>query len=113
MDGPITEEVVKDKILRSIEDAINVQLIKDNIIPLCGRWGLAASKLSNSILGDPSEENVQKRFRNAKKMLEKCPYVDLPGGQDESQRDLILKLDSSEVVSMLETASGFRTLKKR
>ena len=113
VEEPITEKLVKNKIHTSVDSAIKVQVTKDNIIPLSGRWGLAASKLSSSMIGDPSEEIITKRLQTARKMLEKCPCIDLPGGQDQSQKDLILKLESSEVTAMLERASGFCMLKER
>ena len=109
----ITEEIVRKKILTSVKDAVGVQMTEDNVIPLCGRWALAASKLSNSIDSDVSEDNVRKRLQSAQKMLEKCPYVDLPGGQDQSQKELILKLNSCEVATNLEAAGGFHALKQR
>lgn len=109
----VTEEHLKYNVIKSVDDAIKVEVSRNIIIPLCGRWGLAASKLSNSMVGISGEEIVKKRLQAAQKMLERCPYVDLPGGQDQSLKDLILKLNANKVVTMLEQASGFGTLKDR
>ena len=111
---PVTEEIVKAKVLKCLEDAIpRTSMSEGNIIPLCGTWALAASKLATSMMGDQSEELMSTRLADARTMLEKCPNLDLPGGQGQSQKDLIIKLDSTDVNSRLEKASGFWILKNR
>lgn len=111
---PVTEEIVKTKVSKSLKDAIpHISISEDNIIPLCGTWALAASKFATSVMGKQSEELKSRRLEDAQNMLEKCPNLDLLGGQGQSQRDLILKLDSTDVNSRLEKASGFRILKDR
>ena len=84
-----------------------------NIIPLSGIWALAASRLTTCLVNDQSDGNLERILGSAQKMLEMCPNVDLQGGQDESQGDLIRKLDPQAVIDRLHRASGFHLLTKR
>lgn len=84
-----------------------------SIIPLSGIWALAASKLTTSLANDQSEGHFERTLEDAQRMLERCPNVDIAGGQDESQRDLVRKLDPQTVIERLHTASGFKLLTKR
>ena len=108
----VTEEFVKSKVQENACQATpNFQMCGDNIIPVSGKWALAASKLTKSAI---DQESVDKsRLEYAQKMLEKCPDIDLLGGQDQTQRDLILKLDPKEVSRLLQKSSGFNELKER
>ena len=84
-----------------------------NIIPLSGVWALSASKLTTSLTSDQSEGHLERTLEDAQRMLETCPNVDLAGGQDESQRDLIRKLNPQTVIERLHNVSGFKLLTKR
>ena len=112
--APISEDSVKSKVIQSVDNIIQgVKVSDENIIAVSGSWGLAASMLYSTTVHDTSQEVIDERLAAGQKALEEYPNIDLPGGQDQSQRELINQLDSNEVVKMLDTLSGFNNLKKR
>ena len=106
----VTEATLKSKVQTSVVKAVpqGKKMLEDNIIAISGSWALAASMLANSAI-DPKE----KRLKHAQGVLAMYPYVDLPGGQGQSQEELISALDRNAVVTMLESVSGFVCLKQQ
>lgn len=109
----LTEEAVRLKVTKNLEKISIKNTSNLNIIPLSGIWALAASKLATCLANDQSDGNFEKILEDAQRMLEMCPNADLHGGQDESQRDLVRKLDPQAVIERLHRASGFNLLTQR
>lgn len=108
----ITVEKVKENMIASIKDATGSEVSEDTIVPLCGEWALAAGRLANCLISDPEHE-LQERKEDAISALEKYPHLSLPGGQQQTQKELIQSLSSKDLIKHLENASGICDLKSR
>ena len=109
----VTVEMVKEGIMESIDDATGVMVSDDMIIPLCGEWALAGSKLASSLICDPSH-NKDERYEDAATSLQNFPHLDLPGGQGQSYIDALMRLYCPEdLVEKIENISGISQLKER
>ena len=109
----ITVEKVRKTTTASIKEATGgTDVSEDTIIPLCGKWALAASQLANCLISDPDNE-TDERHKEAAKALESYPHLSLPGGQEQSYTDTIKNLSPSDLVMHLENASGITDLKAR
>lgn len=83
------------------------------IIPICGEWALAGSKLANCLITDPKGEKGA-RYDDAVLVLQKYPHLSLPGGQGQSCNDAIRTLyPPVDLVQKLENISGVTDLKAR
>ena len=110
--APTTVEMVRANLVTSIKEATGTVISDDTIIPLCGEWALAASKLASCLISDPNDEK-QQRLDDAAKDLEDYPHLSLPGGQEQSPKDAIESLEPMVLIDHLEKASGVADLKAR
>ena len=110
--APTTVENVRANLVTSIKEATGTVVSDDTIIPLCGEWALAASKLASCLISDPNDEK-QKRLEDAAEDLEDYPHLSLPGGQEQSPKDAIKNLEPMALIDHLEKASGVADLKAR
>ena len=108
----ISVENVREEMIASIKDATGTDIPGDIIVPLCGDWALAASRLAFCLISDPDKE-LELRKEAAAMALECYPHLCLPGGQEQSQKEAIRNLKVSELICELEKASGIHTLKTR
>ena len=106
-------EMVVERVRESIEDATGALVSDDMIIPLCGDWALAGSKLASSLISDPNRDKSE-RYEVAAEALQKFPQLDIPGGQGQSFIDAVTKLYPPEdLVEKIENISGISQLKAR
>ena len=99
--------------MESIEEATGAMVSDDMIIPLCGEWALAGSKLASSLISDPSHERDE-RYGDAVSALQSFPHLSLPGGQGQSYVDTIKRLfPPMNLVEKIESVSGMSDLKAR
>ena len=84
----------------------------NSIIPVCGEWALAASRLAKCLISDPENE-IKERREEAAEALESFPHLNLSGGQQLSYREIIKSLSHSDLILHLENASGVTDLKAR
>lgn len=112
--APVTVEAVSKNLVTSIKDATGTDISNDMIIPLCGEWGMAASRLASCLISDAIDEE-QKRLavEEAAEALDKYPHLSLPGGQEQSPKEAIRSLDPMALIDHLEKASGIGDLKAR
>ena len=111
--GCVTVEMVKERIVENVQEVTETVLSNDVIIPICGEWALAGSKLANSLIAGPKNER-EARYKEAASVLQHCPILSLPGGQGQSYDDAILgHFKPVEVVEKLESVSGVSDLKAR
>ena len=108
----ISVEKVKEKMIESINDAVETEVSADTIIPLCGEWALSASMLANCLEGDPNDE-IKDRADDAVRALENYPHNTLPRGQGQSLKESIQQLNHEVLIQHLEIASGIADLKSR
>lgn len=108
----ITVDKVKENTITSIRDATGTEVSEDTIVPLCGDWALAASRLANCLVSDPDNE-LEERLEEATSTLESYPHLSLPGGQEQSHIEAIKNLSHSDLIAHLENASGISDLKSR
>ena len=109
----VTAEMVKERVTESIEDATGAMVSDDMIIPLCGEWALAGSKLASSLISDPNNDKDE-RYKDATLALQSFPHLNLPGGQGQSYIDAIMRLyPPEELVEKIESVSGMSQLKAR
>ena len=108
----ITVEKVRENMIASIRDATGSVVSEDTVVPLCGEWALAASRLAECLISDPDEE-LQERRKEAISALESYPHLSLPGGQQQTHGAVIQSLNSKDLVKHLENASGIHDLKSR
>ena len=106
-------EAVVERVRESIEDATGALVSDDMIIPLCGDWALAGSKLASSLISDPNRD-MRERYEVAAEALQKFPNLDIPGGQGQSYIDAVTRLYPPEdLVEKIENISGISQLKAR
>ena len=98
--------------ISSIEDATEETVTDDTIIPMCGEWALAASRLASCLISDPDNEK-QERLEDAVEALQNFPHLSLPGGQEQSLKETIQNLEPKALIALLEKASGVSDLKSR
>ena len=111
--GAVTVEMVKERVVQTTEESTGALLSNDMIIPLCGEWALAGSKLNNCLVCDPRKEE-NGRYREAVSVLQQCPGLSLPGGQGQPYPEAIMdQFSPLEVVQKLESISGISALKRR
>ena len=111
---PTTVEKVRKNLITSIKEATDTVVSDDTIIPLCGEWVMAASKLASCLISDPIDEKLKKlAIDEAAEALEKYPHLSLPGGQEQSPKDAIKSLQPMALIDHLERASGVTDLKAR
>lgn len=108
----ISVENVREKMVASIKDATGTEIPEDIIVPLCGDWALAASRLASCLISDPDKE-LEERKEEAATALAYDPHLSLPGGQEQSQIEAIKYLEVNELICKLEKASGIHNLKAR
>lgn len=109
----VTAEMVKERVIESIEDATGAMVSDDMIIPLCGEWALAGSKLTCSLISDPNHDSDE-RYRDAAVALQNFPHLSVPGGQGQTYIDTIMGLYPPEdLVQKIESISGISDLKAR
>ena len=114
--APTTVEKVRENLVTSIKEAtgIDIHVPDDSIIPLCGQWAMAASRLASCLNSDPIHENQTKEaIEEAAEVLEDYPHLSLPGGQGQSPKDAIKSLQPMALIDQLERASGVADLKAR
>ena len=105
--------MVKERVMESIEEATGAMVSNDMIIPLCGEWALAGSKLASSLISDPNHDKAE-RYKDAAIALQSFPHLDLPGGQGQNYTDAIMRLYPPEdLVEKIESVSGISQLKAR
>ena len=109
---PTTVEKVRENLVTSINEATDTVISDDTIIPLCGEWAMAASRLASCLISDPTDEK-QERLEEAAQALENYPHLSLPGGQEQSPKDTIMSLQPIVLIDHLEKASGVADLKAR
>ena len=109
---PTTVEKVRENLVTSIKEATGTVISDDTIIPLCGEWAMAASRLASCLISDLIDEK-QKWLSEAAEALENYPHLSLPGGQEQSPRDAIMSLQPMVLIDHLERASGVADLKVR
>ena len=109
---PTTVEKVRENLVTSINEATDTVISDDTIIPLCGEWAMAASRLASCLISDPTDEK-QERLEEAAQALENYPHLSLPGGQEQSPKDTIMSLQPMVLIDHLEKASGVADLKAR
>ena len=110
---PVTVEVVKQRVTEAIQEATDIIVSKDMIIPLCGEWALSGSKLLRSLIND-HDSNKDKRYRDAASVLQCCPQVSLPGGQGQDYVEAIMsRFSALDLVKKIESVSGISDLKAR
>ena len=99
--------------MESIENATGAMVSDDMIIPLCGDWALAGSKLASSLISDPNHDKDE-RYRDAAAALQHFPHLDLPGGQGQKYIDAIMRrYPPEDLVEKIESVSGISQLKAR
>lgn len=111
----ISKEKVREKMIASIKDATDTDVTEDMnhiIVPLCGDWALAASRLASCLISDPDKE-LEERKEDAATALACDPHLCLPGGQEQSQKEAIKSLEVYNLICELEKASGIHILKAR
>ena len=105
--------MVKERVTESIEDATGAMVSDDMIIPLCGEWALAGSKLASSLINDPNHDKDE-RYRDAATVLQSFPYLSVSGGQGQSYDDTIMAhYPPEDLVQKIESISGVSDLKAR
>ena len=108
-----TEEV-RDKTIKTIEAATQLNLSKDLVVPLSGKWAMSANKLNNCLKGGHHDEVSSAREEVLSVLEANHSQLDIPCGQGESIKvALSSRFDSYTLVRMLEKVSGFEELKKR
>ena len=111
--APTTVEEVRENLVTSIKEATGIDIPDDSVIPLCGEWAMAASRLARYLNSDPIYENQKKEaVEEAAEYLEDYPHLSLPGGQEQSPKDAIKSLQPMALIDQLERASGVADLKK-
>ena len=110
--APTTVEKVRENLINSIKEATGTDIPEDTIIPLCGEWAMAASRLASCLISDPTDEK-QERLEEAAQALENYPHLSLPGGQEQTSKDSIKSLHPMGLIHHLERASGVADLKVR
>lgn len=108
----ISADDIKKNMIASINDATGIKVSDDTIVPLCGEWALAASRLANCLISDPDDEK-QERLDEAILSLESYPLLSIPRGQGQSQKEAIQNFRPSDLIHHLEKASGVSHLKTR
>lgn len=111
--GTVTEKMLRKRVIHSIQNAVGVTVSEAIVIPLCGEWALTGSKLANCLHSEIHVEEKKIRLEEAVSTLQKYPHLSLPGGQGQSQREMIMGLQPNEIVRNVEKASGISRLKKR
>ena len=113
-EAPTTFEKVRENLITSIKEATGTVVSDDTIIPLCGEWAMAASRLARCLISDPIDEEWKKlAIEAAAEALEKYPHLSLPGGQEQSPKDTLMSLQPMVLIDHLEKASGVADLKAR
>jgi hypothetical protein len=111
---PTTVEKIRGNLITSIKEATDTVISDDTIIPLCGEWAMAASKLASCLISDPiDEKQTRLAVEEAAEALEEYPHLSLPGGQEQSAKDVIKSLQPMALIGHLERASGVADLKAR
>ena len=110
--APTTIKKVRERLVTSIKEATGTDVCDDTIVPLCGEWALAASRLASCLMSDPNNEK-QDRLEEAAEALESYPHLSLPGGQEQSPKEAIKTLQPIALIDHLEKASGVADLKAR
>lgn len=106
-------EMVKDRVMESIQEVTGAMISEDMIIPLCGEWALAGSKLFKSLISDHGS-NREKRYREAASLLQNCPQLCLPGGQGQDYVEAVMsRFSPLDLVEKIDSVSGIANLKTR
>ena len=106
-----SSEEVKEKVIESIDQTIQLKISKNLVIPVCGDWAMSGSKVAKSLKG----HHHQIWLDDVLKVLElNHSHLDVPCGQGENIQDALRsRFDPSALVEMLERVCGFEELKKR
>ena len=112
--GAVTAVEAKDSITRSIRKAIDVHMIgsDDMIIPLCGEWALASSRLASCLIWDQKGE-IEARQREAACALRGHPDPSLPCGQGQKPHEAVMKHPPIRIIQEIDTISGIFELRAR
>ena len=113
------EEKTKQNLHDCIQDAIQLVVSPDMILPVCGQWALCGSKL-NSYLSfhcdQKDDRHYMRRFKAATEALSKHPkriYLSIPGAQGQAELETMRQLDPSVVVQHLDQVTGSKCLKEK
>lgn len=107
----VTDDMVRKDIIQSIEEAVGTRMSEESVIPLCGKWALAGSKLANCLSGETKEFKTE--LEDAVSVLLACPHFSLPGGQGQGLRETIRDLHPAQIVTNIEKLTGISCLKER
>lgn len=100
--------------IQSIEEAVGLKVSDDTVIPLCGEWALAGSRLASCLKGDPNRE-IQDRKEEVLSLLDvNHTQLDIACGQGQCTKDVLgSTVDLPTLIQLLEDISGIAHLKKR
>ena len=106
--------MVKDSVAESIQKAIDVHMMgsDDMIIPLCGEWALAGSRLASCLIYDEKGE-IEARQKDAAHALSSYPDFSLPCGQGQKPFEAIMKHPPIRIIQEIDTISGIFELRTR
>ena len=112
--GAVTVGMVKDSVAESIQKAINVHMMgsDDMIIPLCGEWALASTRLASCLIWDQRKE-INKRRKEAACALCSYPNLSLPCGQGQKPVEAVMMHQPITIVQEIDTISGIFELRAR
>ena len=112
--GAVTVVEAKDSIAESIRKAIDVHMVgSDNmIIPLCGEWALASSRLASCLIWDQKRE-TEARKKEAACALRGHPDPSLPCGQGQKPHEAVMTHPPIRIIQEIDTISGIFKLRER
>ena len=113
------EEKAKHTLHEFIQDATQLAVSPDIILPVCGEWALCGTKLSSYLQSHSDRLDSKRfgsRFREATNALNKHPKrveLGIPGAQGQSELESIQALEPNTVVRYLNQVTGIEVLKHR
>ena len=112
--GAVTVDAVKDSVAESIRKATDVHMMGSNdmIIPLCGEWALASSRLASCLIWDQRGE-IEERQEEAACALHGHPDPSLPCGQGQKPHEAVMKHTPIKIIQEIDTISGIFELRAR
>lgn len=115
----VTEEVCHKKVCKMIdtiraENPLKIDISRVVVTPLCGKWALISRQLQMAIESG-EDHKVDDLKQKAAKCLKYDPKLQdyLTCGQDQRQKDAIMKMLPEEMVVRLNEASGITALTER
>lgn len=98
----------------SIKNATGIDVKGIAIIPLCGEWALAASRLAFCSNDHTAKEGLARARKTVEgALLQYYPHMSLPGGQEQSPAEAIKDLPVDQLIDELKKASGIHALTTR